>query len=148
MNWTLKHIALISAALAGVACDETKNEWPAPAEPFLFETTEGVDIGLQVVADGAPLAGAHVTLRAVPREGETPAVLWSGVTNGDGHLRGGFARPQTLEQVDVIVKAPGYVGSCPDERCAPHGAFAPAAWLRVPSAELAGATVALERGTR
>lgn len=156
------------ALLTLTACVDPASPRDPEEEPFAFETARPGPVSVAVtVADGQPLRHAHVTVRAVPTGSTSavptastnaptailptkvrpPAVLWSGVAR-DGLADGTFSVPPTTTDVDLIVHAPGYRGPCPPERCAPHGAFAPAAWIRTTADALAHTVVTLEEVPR
>lgn len=162
----MSRVILSLVALPLTAC-AAEAPTPSPSqETFAFDNARGATVAVAVrTPDGHVPQHAHVTIRAAPSASPStsaapstspsapglrtaPAVLWAGPVGALGEARGVFTVPEPAPSVDIIVHAPGYQGPCPVDRCGPHGAFAPAAWIRTTVDQVQHTVIALEEVSR
>lgn len=128
------------------------------AGTFPLTTLEPWTLDLVVLDEGVPSKGVLVQLRAMFREAprvpeagmeswseaDEAAVLWRGRTGLDGRVQSVLPFPASVDDVELLVTAPGRSGPFTDESVrAEMGAFAPAALLTVRRRDLRGLTVSL-----
>lgn len=145
-------IAAVDAALDGCP-DCSTQPGGCPPTPFDFATSDAVTLSLRVTIDGAPAAGAIVTVTdplPLPQADELiedlshGAVYFQGAADADGRVAALLKIPTAVGRVDVIVNYPDATGPYAVEPLrAFWGPFAPSARVNLGRDEIASAEVAL-----
>jgi len=133
--------SLASCAHGGGPSAPAGNIAPAVIRgPFALQVREG--------RRGVP--GAQVTVRAASSpDAFAEGVLWQGVTDASGQVRGIVPLRADQRRVSVTVQRTGYDGPYTDDDLrAAFGFFAPSAWIEVEVGALASLGILLARRPR
>jgi hypothetical protein len=117
-----------------------------PPAPFRYELTKEARVDLVVLDRGRqPVAGAVIGLYS---RSNAPALgrklLWQGYTQTDGRALGKFMRRIDLNEFDLVVQKPGYIGAYHDENLRTQvGVFAPSSQVLLRATQLSSYTATL-----
>lgn len=142
-------VLTLSLVISCAACTaSTTPTGEGDAAPFLYQSEEHLTVQLRVVDQAsAPIAGAIVQLRSLDDD-VTPGVLFKGITDADGIVRGEIALRSDQTKVVVTTNLKGFVGPYDDESLrAIHRTFAPSSWLTLDRRSLAQHEISLKRST-
>ncbi|MEQ8764545.1 MAG: hypothetical protein RL885_11495 [Planctomycetota bacterium] len=150
-------LCLVACGGGGGGSGEESSDPGSPGgggDDFTFETTEELEVDLQVASRGTPISGAKITItNALPLPGEgqviedliTGNVYYQGLTDDDGRIQTTIRVPEKYGDLDVIVIKRGMTGPYAVEEFRElWGPFGPAARVRLGRAALDGAQVELE----
>lgn len=123
-------------------------------DDFTFETTEELDVDVQIATRGTPIPGAKITItNALPLPGEgqviedliTGNVYYQGLTDAEGRIQTKIRVPKKFGDLDVIVIKRGMTGPYAVEEFRElWGPFGPAARVRFGRSGLGNAQIELE----
>jgi hypothetical protein len=117
---------------------------------FTYDLTRASSIDVEARAPDAPLPGVLISIRNAPAEGqEVGELLWTGLTDRDGHARGAARTEHVSEVVHVTIHKMGWAGPYTDPALrAQQGILAPSGYVVVAPAALASLRVALAKGAQ
>lgn len=144
---TMRALLPLSFLLAVAGCDAAgESDAEIETEPvFQFETVSQGVLDADVIADGAPLPGVLVQIRALGEDGAPLAHIISVLSDDHGKLRTDFSVDPTWGGVELVVIKRGYQGLAGEDVQAQYGEFAPAAVLQLSVEDLDGLSIELEK---
>ncbi|NUP04846.1 MAG: hypothetical protein HOW73_02165 [Polyangiaceae bacterium] len=146
MTWTAIATLFVATA-ASCTPAETAEATPEETEEpvFQYATVTGADLAMTVQSEGRPLADVLVHIRRVGTDGASGTLIATARTDESGHLGALLSIESELDEIELVVIKPGYLGPMNEETRRQLGAFAPAARFRVAVEDLADVQLDLEK---